>query len=370
MNWKKEGKYYLWGAGNYTRWLNEMFPNELEYINIDGYIDNDPKKWGKIYYGKPIYSPDVLREYEKKYIIIAVIKGVEIKEQILKEYMNFQCIIIDEIENIIKQVQLLMRYKDCEDKDIREIMDYLKVHPLQTFNYKFTEKYSLEGLCVNYDKEKKLYFAIFNKKKMYFSRSLDTKEKAITYYRSILLEQDVKSPHRYLTDIFDIPKGATVIDAGVAEGNFSLSIIENVKKIFLFEPDEKWIEALQYTFEPFKNKVHIIKKNLSNYINEFTTTIDESLGDETIDFIKMDIEGEELYALQGAKKSINKSKEMKCVICTYHQEFAHEVISNYLEKNGFELETSIGYMWFPESSLRAPVLRRGIIRAKKYKRIS
>lgn len=46
------------------------------------------------------------------------------------------------------------------------------------------------------------------------------KEKAETYYRYILLEQDEKSPHRYLTSEFDVSEGDVVVDVGVAEGNF------------------------------------------------------------------------------------------------------------------------------------------------------
>lgn len=56
------------------------------------------------------------------------------------------------------------------------------------------------------------------------------------YYRGISIEQDICSPHRYFTDDFSVPNNAVVIDAGVAEGNFSLSIIEHVKKYIYLNP--------------------------------------------------------------------------------------------------------------------------------------
>lgn len=46
-----------------------------------------------------------------------------------------------------------------------------------------------------------------------------------------------------------------IADIGSAEGNFSLSNIENVKKVYLFESDKEWIEALEATFRPWRDKV-------------------------------------------------------------------------------------------------------------------
>ncbi len=357
------GEFYIWGTGVRANQLNQTYCNELEQINICGYIDNNSKKWGSYFKDKKIFSPDVLKKENKKYIIIANQYKKEIIEQIEKDYANYQWEIVE--ENIFTQIQIIKRYDNNTDSEIREVIERLKKNPLKVFNYNFIEKYDLNSIEVYFDKEKGLFYAIYFGKKMYFARAYNTVEKAKTYYRSILLEQDTSSPHLYLTRKFCVKNNDIVVDAGAAEGNFTLSIIDKVKKVYIFEPDLQWIEALQYTFEPYINKVIIINKFISNYKGYNTTTIDNELQNIQIDFIKMDIEGEEYYALQGAKYTIEHSNKIKCAICTYHQVFAYIAIEQLLSTYGFNVENSYGYMWYPCGSMNNSVLRRGIIRGIK-----
>lgn len=352
---------YIWGTGANAKKINEMYSYELARLDLIGYIDNDKDKCGKMFYGKKVFSPDILLSPGKKNIFIPNKHSEEIRQQIKTEYREADVNIIN--EDLISRLHLIVRYENSSEGEISEIVDYLIDHPLSYFNYPFTEKYTDE-LSIHFDTEKGLFYTIFCEKKMYFSRTYDTEEKVKAYYKSILLEQDKSSPHLYITEFFDVNAGSVVVDAGAAEGNFSLAIIDKVKKIYMFEPDNNWYEALNYTFEPYKEKVCIINKVLSNYENDITTTIDISV-QEPVNFIKMDVEGEELYALIGALKTINKSSELKCSICTYHQEFAYQVIKSFFDDLNMSIETSRGYMWYPDLRLRVPVLRRGIIRAKK-----
>lgn len=356
-----DGKVYVWGTGVRANEFNKFHSTELEMIGVDGYIDNDKDKWGKKFWNKMIFSPDILETDGKKFVYIANQYEKEIKKQLEEQYKGKYELLEEEV---FLRMQMLLRYEKEKDSEIAVIMDRLKNKPLEVFNYDFVEKYDVSDSEIFYDEVKGLYYVLYHGKKMYFSKVYDTVSKVKAYYKSILVEQDVNSPHLYLTSEFDVQNDAVVIDAGVAEGNFSLSIIDKVSKIYMFEPDQDWIKALQYTFEPYKDKIVIISKCLSNYINDVTTTIDSEI-DEQINFIKMDIEGEEFYSLLGAKRTIAASEDLKCVICTYHQEFAYEAITQLLEKHDIEYETSAGYMWYPDGKMRPPILRRGVVRGCK-----
>ncbi len=219
---------------------------------------------------------------------------------------------------------------------------------------------------IEYDAEKDLYFAMYRGKKMYFSRVFHSEKRVEQYFTWLCMEQDMESPHRYILNDEMLGDNLVVVDAGAAEGNFTLTLIERIKKVYIFELDERWVEALRYTFEPYADRVIIIEKALSDYESMTTTTID-SIVKESVDILKMDIEGEELYALKGGENVLSVSVNLQCFICTYHQEFAYDAIEKYVKQKGYLAEGSKGYMWFPENqiSVRTPILRKGIIRAKR-----
>lgn len=354
---------FIWGTGLRARQLNEIYANELSEEKILGYIDNDKNKVGSKFFGYEVYSPSILDKYSKCYIYISVYKQEEIYTQICDEFNDKKSMILE--NEYFRKKKLITRYRDIEDEEIHEIVSYLNNNPLDVFNYEFTKKYNCKDMII--ESENGLLYTIHNGKKMFFSKNYDNEEKVRAYYRSLLIEQDLKSPHRYLTDCFKVENESVVIDAGVAEGNFTLDIVDHIKRAYLFEPDKKWAEALHMTFSQYGDKVKIINKGVSDYCDIGTTTIDLEVDEECVDFIKMDIEGEEYYALNGAKNIINRSKEMKAVICTYHQEFAYDAINNRLKEYGFQTKHSDGYMWYVEhfNIMRPSVLRRGLIRAEK-----
>ena len=133
------------------------------------------------------------------------------------------------------------------------------------------------------------------------------------------MEQDQESPHKYIDESFQVEKGNVVVDIGVAEGNFSLQVIDLVSKLYIIETDDGWIEALQETFKDYQEKVVIIKKFVTSLDDGKYATLD-SLIEEPVHFIKMDIEGNEWDALLGAEKLIGRSKNLKCAVCAYHGE--------------------------------------------------
>lgn len=359
---------YIWGTGKIAKYIYNFYHDVLESYNIVGCIDNDKNKEGRIFEGGRlcIFSPDILLDDKNCHIIILASAYQEIERQIIQNYPWME----GRTENylVFTKRRLLMRYQGSENEEIRDILHYLKNHILDIFNYDFAMEYESKNYDILYDEQVGLYYVLFENKRMYFARYLNNKEKVCDYYRQIMLEQDFKSPHRYLSGEFQVSDGSIVIDAGVAEGNFALSVIDQVKKIYLFEPDPDWIEALNYTFAPYSDKVVIVNKYLSNFTDESTVSIDSFVTEQQIDFIKLDIEGEEYYALDGAKSKIASSVHIKCAVCTYHNEFDYIVIGQLLQNLGLSSEPSKGYMWFPydkDGIFELPTLRRGLIRAEK-----
>lgn len=211
------------------------------------------------------------------------------------------CPVTDRLLDFVRVRKFLKYYSNSEDAEIKEIKEYIqKKRQIRVFNYPFIEKYKKISCTVCKDKENR-YYVPYHNHKMYFKR--DMPKRFISYYfRVMMMEQDLESPHRYLTDDFTVDKDSVVVDAGVAEGNFSLAIIDKVRKIILVECDEPWIEALRKTFyaELKSGKIEIIPKKLGKSCSEDTVSLDylyEKYG--RIDLVKMDIEGGEQDALLG-----------------------------------------------------------------------
>lgn len=261
----------------------------------------------------------------------------------------------------------ICRYENSQDEEIRKLVEYVKrTNSLDVFNYAYKEKYDDIDIAVFYDEEAQMNYIYYQEKKMYFPNTFSI-DGIIAYVSSILAEQDEESPHCYYQENYLVQEGDVVIDAGVAEGNFALSVIDKVKKIYLIECEEDWVRALEKTFEPYKDKVVIVERFVSDTVDDTNITIDELLQGEEVNYIKMDIEGAERAALTGAKKSIENSPKLTIAACAYHKRGDEAWIKEYLESLGMKTENTPGYMWFclDLQARLALELRRGLVFGKK-----
>ncbi|GAB3195525.1 hypothetical protein ABID22_001515 [Pontibacter aydingkolensis] len=265
--------------------------------------------------------------------------------------------------------EILAYYKNIPqaetDPEIQEALAFLSNNRFHVFPYTFTDDYSSEQVQVYTDKNLGLKYVMHKGKKLYFKRTWGER-KIKRNYVYLLLEQDLKSPHRYLADSFVVERGDVVVDAGAAEGNFALSVVEQVKKLYLFETDNEWVEALEATFAPWKDKVEIINKYVSNTNNEHYLTLDNFFeGKGAVNFIKADVEGAEADLLEGSK-NILQNQQLKVAITTYHKQEDETELNDMLQQSGFKTEFSDGYMLFPHyGPFKPPYFRRGLIRAMK-----
>ncbi|MDR0822897.1 MAG: FkbM family methyltransferase, partial [Endomicrobium sp.] len=186
-------------------------------------------------------------------------------------------------------------------------------------------------------------------------------------FNNLLIEQDKRSPHSYFNDDFAFGVGGgSIADIGTAEGIWALDNVENADKVYLFECDIEWIDALKKTFAPWKYKVVIVNKYIADITDDNKIKIDDFFKDKEINFIKADIEGAEIQLLKGAKETLAKQNDLKLCLCAYHNQNDEQELRYMLERNGYIVKNSKGYVFFPfGNDCALPHLRRGVIFAKK-----
>lgn len=273
------------------------------------------------------------------------------------------------LPNFVREVY---RYhsKDSNDLMIREALNFfLENGPISPFPYKWALSQNPKSIQIYHDKVLNLPYVFHGKTKLHFPESMKDEDVRKCYY-DLIIEQNIKSTHRYLTDDFTIEPEDIVVDCGASEGIFALNDIDKIKKLYLFEPDEKWIKPLYATYYPYINKVVIIQKYLSSKSDEQNITLDEYFKDkEYPNIIKMDVEGFEESILRGGDNVLSSERLKKVVTCVYHHEMDEAILGNILKSYGFTIKVSDGYTLLSldinDGKLCPPYLRHGVIRCSK-----
>ncbi len=303
-------KLILWGAGKRCHEIIRVL--SIRY-DIPFIVDIDSAKWGEILSGILICSPEKLLEFNEKFCVLITpqfpgsIANYLDKMGIYDYYSEFW---LSNDEKYIRQ------QKNIPDDKVSELNRIL------------------------YDKESKnILKEIINKRKegiMDYSDIMDTAE----YFRD---------------DFFQRDENEVYIDAGAFNGDSILNFINfnpYFNKIFAFEADRKNYKKLlqSFAYQAFKDKIAVFNKgvydcnkNIKFHIGlgVSTCSVNEasmrdcfdgktaetaeiecvSLDDiinEKVTFIKMDVEGCEMKAINGAEKLI-KTYNPKLAISIYHK---------------------------------------------------
>ena len=278
--------------------------------------------------------------------------------------------------NRYQLTQRLIRYiksRDCnlpaEEKSI--FQKFLSKNLVSQISYPFIKEYHYRIVDVLWDKTKSLYYVYHNKKKLYFKKGL-SKTKIRSAYNELCVEQDRRSPHSYFAFPVGYHPTDIAADIGAAEGIWALDIVESIQEIYLFECENDWIEALQATFEPWKDKIHIVNKYVSDFIDENHTTLDDYFVGKNMfpTIIKADIEGDEIACVKGASELLTQHVR-HALFCTYHNIDDFATLSNMMKNLHFAVQPSNGYMIsiYAEPNYGctdiSKIFRKGLIHAYK-----
>ncbi len=237
---------------------------------------------------------------------------------------------------------------------------------IEVFPYEWVKEYDDFGTEVFTDKELKMKYVLHNGKRLYFPKGYSAKF-IQRYYRSLVVEQDKRSAHHYFSDDEQCIEGSVFVDVGAAEGIISLNVVDKAEKIVMFECNDAWLEALNATFAPWKEKIQIIRKFAGNCDNENMISLDKYFEDESHlqnIVLKLDVEGAEQAVLSGAKTLLEKNV-IAAYICTYHNDNDYDLLVKLIEKFPFEIKESGGYMYYGEQAETG--FRKGLIRVYRKK---
>lgn len=193
----------------------------------------------------------------------------------------------------------------------------------------------------NYEEYKKLYSMLEDD---FSQNTLDNRLKFMLSNQKKYIEEIALPPESqyFADDVYKVNENDVIVDCGAYTGDtleiFLKKTNNKTAGYYAFEPDDKNFEKLKQVAANADN-VFPIKKGAysksttlyfsgtNNSIAKIEATgenkievaaIDEELNDKKITFLKMDIEGAEMDALLGAKKTIREQKPA-LAICVYHK---------------------------------------------------
>lgn len=277
---REDKKIILYGTARAGHLVADML--ELEQVNFYGFCGRDADEFPNGLLGKPVFSPDELVAHGDEYYVVPTVG-----EQAYEEISNF-----------------LQKKNYPED----HILDWIDVSSFddEKHYFEFPELYHKGTAFIDagcYDCEDSYRFA---------------KWCGGAYSSIIAFEPDPNNYNECCKKVQDVPlhnfelvkaglsrqEGIAVFDAQNSTGSCILSDEDNVNQT---------------------------ETSASNKISIRTAAIDDIVGDRTVGFIKMDIEGAEFDALHGAKNTILRDKPL-LAICVYHLQGDLFAIMDYLHQ--------------------------------------
>lgn len=292
--------------------------------------------------------------------------GVELTNSLYEKYgeLCYSRAVNKNRQEIRKGILLLN--KESFSEKIRKGINYVESNKkikffLNPFYKKYYETQFVRSIRFGVDSEGGLPYVIHNGNKMYFKRSMNQKD-IVQWYIGILAEQDENSPHKYRIENKD--SLGIVIDGGASEGLFGLQVVEQCEHLYLVECDPDWIECLEKTFEPWKDKVTIINKYIGETDDVNTISLNSYFSNPVCDIVKLDVEGAEAAAIRGMLQVLDEQSEL--LVCVYHYQDEEKDVDEILLPKGYNKEVANDYVLFTtDFEQKEPYFRNCVIRYYK-----
>ena len=161
-----------------------------------------------------------------------------------------------------------------------------------------------------------------------------------------------------INSLLNLCEDSTYVDLGAYNGDTIIkytSVFDGISKIYAVEPDKRNFRKLQKNTEEIASGIEINYFNAlisdrvgvtylddnkgrgvhegSSGIEVMSTTVDEILNGTKADFIKFDVEGNELIAIEGARNTISKYKPAMNIACYHRSEDIFTLPLKVLEIN-------------------------------------
>lgn len=175
------------------------------------------------------------------------------------------------------------------------------------------------------------------------------------------------SPHCYQTPDHHPETQDVLLDIGCAEALYALEWVDKVRKVCLFEGEKAWRRPLQKTFAPYSERAVLIDKFVGPETKRYMVRLQDAVRepDAASFFIKMDIEGAERFVISSASEFLRKNK-VKLSVCCYHRQDDAEVLGDMLEKLGYRISFSDGYLVPEMNGIHFPYFRKAMIYGRNY----
>ena len=312
MNRFLDNRIILFGLTGYMKNVLNIFCEFGFYEQIKFICDNNPIKQGKKYEGFDVFPASKIFEETEALIVICSFKFEEIYKQLQKM----------EVKNTIYMIPFLSVESLSEINDAKI---FFKQHEKELYdiynNTDFYTKFLLKKL-IDTRKQENSYF-------VQVESFLGFSEVSDYFY---------ESEYQMLDAITFIDGGAYIGDS--VQKNFK-TFGEKVLKIYAFEPEKYNFNILKQYIrnERLSNKVQCYqaglgsKKEILTFYGSGLGGKVDKLGDTTIEMltiddtikqpcksllIKLDVEGFEQEALQGARKTI-ENHHPYLAVCLYHK---------------------------------------------------